>query len=155
LKAVCDTSVLIALDALEKTQILKDIFSDVIIPEGVHDELKTEQVGFKFPTWIEIKRISNMNFYRSLRSKIDKGESEAISLSLEEKSDFVLLDDKEARKAAVNFDLKVIGTVGLLLLAKKKKLILSVTEEIHKLEERINFRLSEDLKDYIINEAGE
>jgi predicted nucleic acid-binding protein len=51
--------------------------------------------------------------------------------------------------------LKGIGTVGLLLLAKRRGIITSVTEEIRKLENRINFRLSEDLKWQVIYEAGE
>ncbi len=46
LKAVCDTSVLIAFDALEKTQVLKNIFSKIIIPEEVLNELRIEQGGF-------------------------------------------------------------------------------------------------------------
>jgi predicted nucleic acid-binding protein len=66
-----------------------------------------------------------------------------------------LLDDKEARKEAIDLDLKVIGTAGLLLSAKRKGLISSVMVEIRKLEERINFRLSEDLKQYIKEQAGE
>jgi predicted nucleic acid-binding protein len=66
-----------------------------------------------------------------------------------------LIDDKEARNEAIDLDLKVIGTAGLLLSAKRKGLISSVMEEIRKLEERINFRLSEDLKQYIKEQAGE
>jgi predicted nucleic acid-binding protein len=76
-------------------------------------------------------------------------------LALEEKPDFILLDDKDARKEAMSLGLNVIGTVGLLLLSKKKGFITSVTEEISKLENRINFRLSEDLKQLIINKAGD
>lgn len=152
---VCDTSVLIALDALEKTQILKTFFSSIIIPEGVYSELKVEKTGFILEDWIQVKKITNIDLYRSLCLKLDEGESETITLSLEEKPEFTLLDDKEARKEALSLDLKVIGTVGLLLLAKRKGIITSVTEEIRKLENRINFRLSEELKGQVIDEAGE
>ena len=56
---------------------------------------------------------------------------------------------------AIDLDLKVIGTAGLLLKAKRKGFIYSVMEEIRKLEERINFRLSRDLKQRLKEEAGE
>ena len=51
------------------------------------------------------------------------GESEAIVLALEEKPNFVLIDDLKARKFAKMYGLKIIGTTGILLEAKKKGLI--------------------------------
>lgn len=155
MKAVCDTSVLIAFDTLGKKEILYEIFSNVIIPGGVQDELRVDLMGFVLEEWITVKKIRNIDLYRNLCLKLDEGESEAITLSLEEKPDYILLDDKDARKEAMSLGLNVIGTVGLLLLAKKRGFITSVTEEIKKLEKRINFRLSENLKRLIIDKAGE
>ncbi|MBN2443111.1 MAG: DUF3368 domain-containing protein, partial [Spirochaetales bacterium] len=74
---------------------------------------------------------------------------------LENGFDYCLLDDKQARKIARGLNVNVIGTIGILLHAKKKKLITSVSKEITKLEETINFRLSDDVKSLIIKEAGE
>ena len=51
------------------------------------------------------------------------GESEAIVLALEEKPNFVLIDDLKARKFAKMYGLQIIGTTGILLEAKKKGLI--------------------------------
>ncbi len=155
MKAVCDTSVLIALESLGKLYFLKEIFSETVIPEGVYNELKIEKTGFILEDWIIVQKITNIDLYRSLYLKLDEGESETIALSLETRPDFTLLDDKEARKEAGSLGIKVIGTVGILLLAKKKGFIPSVIEEIRKLEDRINFRLSEDLKQSIIQKAGE
>jgi predicted nucleic acid-binding protein len=154
-KAVCDTSVLIAFDTLGKKKILYEIFSNIIIPGGVQDELRVDLMGFVLEEWITVKKIRNIDLYRNLCLKLDEGESEAITLSLEEKPDYILLDDKDARKEAMSLGLNVIGTVGLLLLAKKRGFITSVKEEIIKLENRINFRLSEKLKQLIIDKAGE
>lgn len=155
MKAVCDTSVLIAFDTLGKKKILYEIFSNIIIPGGVQDELRVDLMGFVLEEWITVKKIRNIDLYRNLCLKLDEGESEAITLSLEEKPDYILLDDKDARKEAMSLGLNVIGTVGLLLLAKKRGFITSVKEEIIKLENRINFRLSEKLKQLIIDKAGE
>jgi predicted nucleic acid-binding protein len=56
LKVVCDTSVLIAFDTLEKTKILSKIFSDIIIPEGVYNELRVDQMGFVLEEGIMVKK---------------------------------------------------------------------------------------------------
>lgn len=143
---VSDTSVLIALYSIGRLEILRTIFNEVIIPEGVSTELITEEHTFKFEEWIKIKKITNTDLFDSFYLNLDKGESEAITLSIEIHPDYILLDDKEARKSAKSIGLNVIGTVGILVLAKKRGLIPSVMEEIEKLERRINFRLSSDLK---------
>jgi uncharacterized protein len=155
LKAICDTSVLIAFDTLDKIHILHNIFTHIIIPTEVLEELKIEQSGFELKNWLKVKKITNTDLFNSFSLNLDKGESAAITLSLEEKSDLILLDDKEARKVALGLGLKIIGTAGILLLAKRKGLLSSVAEEINKLENRINFRLSEELKRNIIEKAGE
>lgn len=152
---VSDTSVLIAFESLGKLPILQKIFPQIVIPGEVYKELKVEKGEFVLEDWITVKKITNIDLYRSLYLDIDGGESEAITLAIEKQADFILLDDKEARKEAVDLELKVIGTAGLLLSAKRKGLIFSVMEEIRKLEDRINFRLSEDLKQRIKEEAGE
>ncbi len=152
---ISDTSVLIAFEALGKLPVLKKIFPQIIIPEGVYKELSTDKRDFVLEEWIIVKRIVNSDLYRKLYLDLGEGESETIALAIEEHADYTLLDDKEARKEAIDLGLKVIGTAGLLISAKRKGLISSVTEEIRQLEERINFRLSRDLKQQLKEEAGE
>jgi predicted nucleic acid-binding protein len=143
---VSDTSVLIALSSIGRLEILKAIFNEVIIPEGVSIELIAEDHSFKFEEWMKVQKITNTDLFDSFYLNLDKGESEAITLSIEIHPDYILLDDKEARKSAKSLGLNVIGTVGILVLAKKRGLIPCVMEEIEKLETRINFRLSSELK---------
>jgi predicted nucleic acid-binding protein len=50
---------------------------------------------------------------------LDAGEQEAISLALEISAQLVLLDDLPARRRAESFRLPVIGSVGILLVAKE------------------------------------
>ena len=54
---------------------------------------------------------------------MDYGESESVILYKELEADFLLIDDKKARKIAENFGLNCIGTIGLLSVAKDKKII--------------------------------
>jgi len=62
---------------------------------------------------------SNINFNVTL----GKGESEAIILYKELNGDFLLCDDKKAKKFAQNFGITVIGSLGILLKAKERGLI--------------------------------
>ena len=54
---------------------------------------------------------------------MDQGESESVILYKELNADLLLIDDKKARKIAENFDIKCIGTLGILSVAKDKGLI--------------------------------
>jgi predicted nucleic acid-binding protein len=54
---------------------------------------------------------------------MDYGESESLILYKELNADFLLIDDKKARKIAENFEINCIGIIGLLSIAKDKGLI--------------------------------
>ncbi len=83
---------------------------------------------------------------------IDDGEAASIILAVEEDAGLIILDDKDARKIAEKLGLKVMGTAGILLLAKKKGII----EEIKPiLEEMSGFYLSDSIIKIVLREAGE
>ena len=54
---------------------------------------------------------------------MDYGESESLILFKELHADFLLIDDKKARNIAESLDIKCIGVIGVLLIAKDKGLI--------------------------------
>jgi len=54
---------------------------------------------------------------------VDTGEAEAIALAQTMPDCIILLDDSRARRVAERLQIKQIGTVGLLLRAKRKGLI--------------------------------
>ena len=65
---------------------------------------------------------------------------------LENRMDLLIVDDKEARKVSRGIDINVIGTVGILILAKKKGLLSLIKDEMECLEKKIDFRLSSSIK---------
>ena len=83
---VSDTSVLIAFESLGKLQILKKIFRQILIPEGVYKELKVENREFAIESWIIVKQIANTDLFRRLYLDLGEGESETITLSIEEQA---------------------------------------------------------------------
>ncbi len=146
MQLISNSSPLIALSTLEKLDILKTLFGNIIIPEAVYDEVFTR--GFdkvSMPGFLAIEKISDKNLMVSLEMQIGYGESEVIALALERKITRVLIDDKQARKIAENLGLKVMGTLGVLILAKEKQLIKDIKPLVLELIEKINFRIDRNV----------
>ncbi len=146
MQLISNSSPLIALSTLEKLDILKTLFGNIIIPEAVYDEVFTR--GFdkvSVPGFLAIEKISDKNLMVSLEMQIGYGESEVIALALERKITRVLIDDKQARKIAENLGLKVMGTLGVLILAKEKQLIKDIKPLVLELIEKINFRIDRNV----------
>lgn len=64
--------------------------------------------------------------------KIDAGEASAIAVAIKYGCG-VLMDDKAGRKMATNAGVPVIGTVGVLVLAKRKGIVPLVKPQLEKL----------------------
>ncbi len=91
-----------------------------------------------------IETVDDQSKIDKLRSTLDRGESEAIVLSLTLQAHYLLMDEKLGRQVAKAAGVKVIGRIGVLLLAKKKGLLSSVTEQMDALR-TIGFWISDAL----------
>jgi predicted nucleic acid-binding protein len=115
-------------------------------------EVATEY-GEILPDWIRIDRPKpNLNI--SLDSKLGSGERSAIILALERNPCTIILDDRRARNAATENGLDVIGTLGVLIEAKRAQLIPSVQEHLQNIL-NTNFRVSEEIIQRFLEDAGE
>jgi predicted nucleic acid-binding protein len=130
---VSDASPLISFAAIGRLHLLQSIFGSVIIPQAVFDEIVAgeRRPGAKeIPqaTWIQVRKVKARRAVRQLMQSenLDPGESEAIVLARGLKPEYLLLADLAARRAAKREDLPVIGTLGVLVLAKTLKLIPAV-----------------------------
>lgn len=72
----------------------------------------------------------------------------------EPEADLVIIDDNAAKKTAKYLGLNVTGTIGVLLRAKKEKIIDSFTDSISKIEDN-GFYIDEKLREYAVKQAGE
>ena len=98
---------------------------------------------------------SDQHLVSLLQTELDEGEAETIALSLQERPQGVLLDEKDARAVARRLRLPVLGTVGILMWAKRAALLASLKEELDALQGRGQFRLSEAVYCRALREAGE
>ena len=70
------------------------------------------------------------------KPELDAGEAEAIPLALTLGADIFLTDDSAARAEGVRLGMKVLGTVGLLVLAREQGLISAAYPLVVRLRER-------------------
>ncbi|MDP7140866.1 MAG: DUF3368 domain-containing protein [Candidatus Woesearchaeota archaeon] len=127
----CNSTVLIFLSKLDKLSLLKELFKQVLIPEEVKREVVDEGKRKNHIDAIETEKAINEGWIKVENTEIhpllmdigiDKGEAEAISLAYKKKLG-VLLDQTHAREAAKLLVVGPKGTLYVLLLALKKRLI--------------------------------
>ena len=146
---VADTSCLIILDKVGETPILKALYGEIMITSVVAQEF-----GKSLPDWIVIKDAENQTYEHLLQTAVDKGEASAIALAVELSNCLLILDDYKARKLATELTLKITGTFGVLIEAKRNG-HLSVIKPIIDRIKQTDFRLTPELERKILSRAGE
>jgi uncharacterized protein len=148
MKAVSNSSILIALSSIGQLELINQKFPDgVMIPPAVWKEVVETGRGrngaelVAKAEWLTIVSVINTSFISLLRLELDEGESEAIALFLEQPTQAILLDEKNARRVAKRMNLPVLGTVGILIWAKQNGLISNLKEQLDALQSVGKFRL--------------
>lgn len=131
-----------------RTDILESLFEKVIVPSAVVRECPSG-IG---PCVVE--EIQNRALVDALNLQVDIGESEAVALAIENPGCILILDDKKARRVATSMGVQVVGTVGLILRAKRLGIVPSVTKVLDELDV-VGFRMSGALRSEAIKLAGE
>jgi uncharacterized protein len=124
---VSNTSPLTNLASIGQLDLLRRLFEQITIAEEVWAELNAN--GQRWPgslevesaAWIKRHPVQDQPLVTTLKRDLDQGESESIALAVELNANLILLDEKEGRHAAQRLGLRVMGEVGVLLLARAKK----------------------------------
>ena len=159
-EVVSNSSPLIHLAKMNQLDLLHEFFGEIAIPRAVYEECITEGekreeiVTIKNAEWLHSYTVVDKNLVTMLQSELDNGESEAIALALESRAHLILLDDAEAREKARLYHLKITGTLGILLRAKKEDKIQSFSDMIEQLLET-GFWIDNALKRRLLVEVGE
>ena len=129
---ISDTSPLTSLISIDHEDIIKQLYKDVIIPQAVYRELLKEHINL--PDFVIVKNVKDREHVESLIKKVDIGEAEAIVLAKEKKADFLLIDEQIGRRVAESEGIRIIGLMGILLIAKGKGYIDSIRDTVSLLE---------------------
>ena len=108
----------------------------------------------RLPTWIEQRDLTQVVGPRILSASLGAGESEAISLALEVQARLLILDDRPARRLAQALHLPPIGTVGILLAAKRQNVVPVLRPSLDALVQH-DFRIGQRLYEQVLRDAGE
>lgn len=157
---VSNTGPLIAMAIIDRLDILNMLFNTVIVPEEVHQELiqgRDSCVGvasYKQSSWIQIRRISSP-LEPLLSTVLDPGEASVIQLSRECGADFVLIDERKGRKVARDiYQMRVVGSVRILVEAKRQGFIESVSKAINGMRNG-GYWIHDNIVELALREAGE
>ncbi len=158
-KVISNASPLIALSNIRQLELLEKLFQKIVIPEAVYKEVVEEgkdkpgavEVKKATDKWIEVKKVKNSDEVKALRALLDYGEAEVIVLAQEIKADLLILDNKEPRIFAKHLGFKLIGTIGILILAYEKGFLKNPIEKIFELREK-GFYISNRLLREIIKQ---
>jgi predicted nucleic acid-binding protein len=143
---VADTSPLNYLVLIGEVDILPKIFGKLTLPSAVLQELSSPLSPDAVrnwlsisPDWIELREPRSID----ASIKLGIGEVAAISLAVEIDADLVLIDDRKARREAIDRGLRTAGTINVLETAADRDL-LDLTDAFDRLL-KTNFRIAPHL----------
>lgn len=144
---ITDSGCLISLERINRLDILPALFSQVLLPPAVQAEF-----GVVLP-WLKVVPPQDRGMVAALKMLVDEGEAEAIALAYELQYRLII-DDLQGRKVARDLGLQIMGTIGILVMAKQQGIIPALKPVIEALE-GVSFYLSEALKAEALNLVGE
>lgn len=125
---IADAGPLIAFARLGQLELLTQVFEQVLVTEEVFAECTCRSDYAEARPILDavqhqlIQRCSAPPSHFELALHVDAGEASAIAAAAQWGCG-VLMDDKAGRRMAKNFGVASIGTVGVLVLAKQKRLL--------------------------------
>jgi predicted nucleic acid-binding protein len=157
---VSNSGPLITLATIGRLDLLKSLFVRIAVPQAVYEEVVIQGQGepgskeVAEAEWIHTVPVQDRLAVNLLQESLDMGESEAIVLGQELNARYILLDDALARRKADLIGLSVVGTLGVLLMARKAGLVPAVKPILDDLMQT-DFRMSERVREVVLAKSGE
>lgn len=155
---ICDSSPLIALATCGALDLLEKLFNQVYVTPMVYQEIcqqdkpHSQQLSEYFADKIYQNFV--LDTYSSLLNDLDIGEVSAFQLYQQLQADMLLIDEKKGRKIAQNLHFEIIGSLGVLLMAKQAGLISEIKPFLTKLVQSPLF-FSQSILDHTLDLANE
>lgn len=144
---VTNSTCLISLERIGQLELLPDLFEPILAPPHVQQEF-----GGSAP-WLTVQAPQNAALVMALTQLVDPGEAEAIALALE-RNTMLALDDLKARRVAQRLGVRIVGTIGILVRAKRQGVLSSLRPQLEALK-NAGFRLTAELEQEALRLANE
>ena len=157
-KIVLNASPLILLCNAELDFILPELFTEIVVPETVWQEIMDgphlDRAIQLLPELAWLKKESVSLVPDVIRWDLGMGETEVLSFAVEHSDYTPVLDDILAKKCARSLGIQTIGTGVILILAKEHELIESVEQSLRTLQ-NVGLWISESIIQMLKRQAGE
>jgi len=153
---VVNASPLIFLAKIDALPLLQQLAGEVLVPFSVRDEVlattRKPRLTIELPDWLSLRE--DLPLLPEIAGwDLGAGESQVLAHALASGSEAVL-DDFEARQCARALGVPTTGTLGVILRAKKSKLIPEARPLLEELLRR-GLYLSKDVLEQALKEVGE
>ena len=135
---LCDASPLIYLHRIGQLDVLRRLYGEIVVPAAVAEELQHGlELGFNCPRlatlpWVRIKPLPGA-VSPMVVPDLGAGEAELIALARLHPGCVVVIDETLGRRLAKLNGISVTGTAGVLLRAKQRGFIASLTDSLNRL----------------------
>ena len=155
---ISNTSPLVGLWTLNLFSLLRELYTEVLIPAEVRDEFfaterEAREATLKSAPWIRTVRLRNPENVAT-HEEVDLGEAAVFVLAEERDARLVILDDRDARRYAQRLGLPFTGTVGILLEAKESGFVDAIRPLLEVLLQN-GIRLGPSLISDALQQSGE
>jgi predicted nucleic acid-binding protein len=158
-EAICNTSPIQYLHQLGELHLLSALAGTVFVPPAVVAEIATgRERGVDLPDldaldWVVVRSPAGRASLRLVRD-LGPGETEVLAVALESPDAVAVLDDGLARQVAQSLGIRVTGTLGILLEAKRAGLLHAVGPLLDRLQ-ALHFRVAPATRLAVLRLAGE
>lgn len=155
---IVNNTPLAALWSIGHLELLRDLYEEVLIPKAVYEEFLAKertkrQKVLQKAGWIKSTPLSNPR-QALIYVGLDRGESEVLALADELSARLIIMDERRGRRYAKRLGLPLTGTLGVLLAAKDKGLIMAIAPLIDALLEK-GLYLTSEIVSKALDLAGE
>ncbi len=144
--------------------LFRDLYGQITIPESVWAEALVGDCELPHTkALLEAAREDGLLLIRPSLAPIanlsledlDVGERDALTLAVSLRAELVIIDELEGRAAAERLGLKITGTLGILIEAKRRGLLKEIGPELKRLQEGTTFWLSRKMEQTALHLVGE
>lgn len=156
---IADASPLILLARCGRLSLLTAIFGRVVVPETVFGEVEAgsdrDQATAALGAEPGIRIVADLPVPPAIQAwALGAGESQVLTQALAAPGARAVLDDRAARRCAKVFRIPTLGSLGVILQAKKNGLIPEVRPVLDELR-TVGMFLSDDIYMAVLSEAAE
>ncbi|WP_017327273.1 DUF3368 domain-containing protein [Synechococcus sp. PCC 7336] len=143
---VVNASPIISLTEIDRVHLLHDLSDEVVIPQGVADEINLGGYVDGAVTWLQQAGQAFIQAAPAIDTRVASwdlglGESQVLSWVINHTGYEAIIDDLAARKAAKILQIPVRGTLAIVVLAKQRGYISSAKQDLENLVQ-VGLRIS-------------